>query len=46
MGESRLSSLALVYIKYDLHVDLHEIVNLFAGLYPRMLEFSSLLYEY
>ena len=29
MGESRLSSLALMHIKYDMPVDLDEIVNLF-----------------
>ena len=45
MGESRLSSLALMHIKYDMPVDLDEIVNLFEGLHPRMLQLSSLLYE-
>ena len=36
MGESRLSSLALMHIKYDMPrpVDLDEIVNLFQGLAP------------
>ena len=45
MGESRLSSLALMYIKYDVPVDLDEIVNLFQGLHPRMTELSRLLNE-
>ena len=46
MGESRLSSLALTHIKYDMPVDLDEIiVNLSQGLHPRMMELSSLLYE-
>ena len=34
MGESRLSSLAIMHIKYDMPVDLDEIVNLFQGFPP------------
>ena len=45
MGESRLSSLALMHIKYDMPVNLEEIVNLFEGLHPRMMHFASLVYE-
>ena len=45
MGESPLSSLALVHIKYDMPVNLEEIVNLFEGLHPRMMQFARLLYE-
>ena len=46
MGESRLSSLALMHIKYDMPVDLDEIiVNVFQVLHPRMMQLSSLLYE-
>ena len=45
MGESRLSSLALMHIKYDMPVNLEEIVNLFEGLHLRMMQFASLLYE-
>ena len=45
MGESRLSSLAQMHIKYDMPVNLEEIVNLFEGLDPRMMQFASLLYE-
>ena len=41
MGESRLSSLALMHIKYDMPVNLEEIVNLFEGLHPRMMQFAS-----
>ena len=45
MGESQLSSLALMHIKYDMPVNLEEIINLFEGLHPRMMQFASLLYE-
>ena len=45
MSESRLSSLALMHVKYDMPVDLDEIVNLFQGLHLRMMQLSSLLYE-
>ena len=47
MGESRLSSLALMHIKYDMPVNLEEEeeVNLFEGLHPRMMQFASLVYE-
>ena len=37
VGESRLSSLALMHIKYDMPVDLDEIVNLFQGLHSKMM---------
>ena len=43
-GESRLSSLAIMYIKYDMPIDL-AVVNLFEGLPPRMTQLQSLLYE-
>ena len=46
MGESRLSALALMHIKYDMPVNLDEIVNLFEGLHPRMMQFTSLVYDY
>ena len=45
MGESRLSSLAIMHIKYDMPIDLDEVVNLFEGLHPRMMQLQSLLYE-
>ena len=45
MSESRLSSLAIMYIKYDVSIDLDEVVNLFEGLHPRMMQLQSLLYE-
>ena len=35
-GESRLSSLAVMHIKYDLPDDLEEIVTLFGSLYSRI----------
>ena len=45
VGESRLSTLALMHIKYDMRimpVNLDEIVNLsFIGLYPRMMQFTQ-----
>ena len=46
MGESRLPALALMYIKYDMPVNLDEIVNLFEGPHPRMMQFTSLVYDY
>ena len=46
MGESRLSALALMHIKYDMPVNLDEIVNLFEGLHPRMMQLTSLVYDY
>ena len=38
MGRSRLSSLALMHIKYDMIVNLEEVVNLFEGLHPRIMQ--------
>ena len=49
VGESRMSALALMHIKYDMRimpVNLDEIVNLFLGLHPRMMQFTSLVYDY
>ena len=46
MGESRLSALTLMHIKYDMPVNLDEIVNLFEGLHSRMMQFTSLVYDY
>ena len=46
MGESRLPALALMHIKYDMPVNLEEIVNLFEGLHPRMMQLTSLVYDY
>ena len=45
LGESTLSSLAIMHIKYDMPIDLDEVVNLFKGLHPRMMQLKSLLYE-
>ena len=42
MGESRLSALALMHIKYDMPVNLDEIVNLFEGLHSRTMQITSL----
>ena len=49
MGESKLSAMAVMHIKYDMRimpVNLDEIVNLFLGLHPRMMQFTSLVYDY
>ena len=45
MDESRLSSLAIIHIKYDMPIHLDEVVNLFEGLHPRMMQLQSLLYK-
>ena len=46
MRESRMSALVLMHIKYDMPVNLDEIVNLFEDLHPRMMQFTSLMYDY
>ena len=38
MGESRLSLLTIMHIKYDMPIDLNEVVNLFEGLHPRLMQ--------
>ena len=43
MGMSRLSSLALLHIHYDMHVDLDEVVTRYAHLHPRKLELDSII---
>ena len=45
MGQSRLSSLALIHIHYDIAVDLDKTVDLFSQMYPRKLELMNLLYN-
>ena len=42
MGQSRISSLALIHIHYDIAVDPD---NLFSQMYPRKLELKNLLYN-
>ena len=46
MRERRMSALVLMYIKYEMPVNLNEIANLFEGLHPRMMQFTSLVYDY
>ena len=46
VGESRLSALALMRIKYDMPVNFDEIVNFYEGLHPRMMQFTNLVYDY
>lgn len=43
MGNSRLSSLALLHIHYDMEVDLDEVVTRYAHLHPRKLELDSII---
>ena len=35
-----------VEMMYDMPVNLDEIVNLFEGLHPRMMQLTSLVYDY
>ena len=46
MGMSRLSSLALLHIYYDMDVDFDEVVTRYAHLHPRKLELDSLEIEH
>ena len=41
MGESRLSSLTIMHIKYDMPIDLDELVNLFERLHPRLMQLQN-----
>ena len=45
MGKSRLSSLALLHIHYDMPIDLDEVVHVvrYAQLHPRRMELNSLI---
>ena len=43
MRMSRLSSLALLHIHYDMHVNLDEVVTRYAHLHPRKLELDSII---
>ena len=43
MGNSRLSSLALLHIHYDMDVDLDDVVTRYAHLHPRKLELDSII---
>ena len=45
MDQSRLSSLALIYIHYDIAVDQYKTVDLFSQMYPKKLELKILLYN-
>ena len=38
-------SLVIMRIKYDMPIDLDEVVSLFEGLHPRMMQLQRLLYE-
>ena len=35
----------MIHIKDDMPIDLDEVVNLFEGLHPKMMQLQSLLYE-
>ena len=43
MGKDRLSNLALLHIHYDFCIDLDKVVDSFAKLHPRRLEFECIL---
>ena len=45
MGESGLSLLAIMHIKYDMPIDLDKVDNLFEGLHTWMMQLQSLPYE-
>ena len=45
MTESRLTSLALMHIHYQHHVDLDTVVQIFAELQPRRLQLSSIVFD-
>lgn len=45
MGQDRLSSLALIHIHYDHCIDLDEVVDTFAKVHPRKLEFQNIIYS-
>ena len=45
MGQSRLSSLAPIYIHYDIAVDQYKTVDLLSQMYPKKLELKILLYN-
>ena len=45
MGEGRLSSLALMNIKYEMPVNLEGVENLFEAFHHRMMRIASLAYE-
>ena len=43
MGKDHLSNLALLHIHYDFCIDLDKVVDSFAKLHPRRLEFECIL---
>ena len=43
MGQERLSSLALIHIHYDQHIDLDAVVDIYARIHPRRLQLDSLI---
>ena len=45
MTESRLTSLALMHIHYQHHVDLDTVVQMFSELHPRRLQFASIVFD-
>ena len=45
MGKKQLSILALLHTHYDTPMDLDEVVDCYAKLHPRRLEFESLLHQ-
>jgi hypothetical protein len=45
MTESRFTSLALMHIHYQHHVDLDTVVQIFAELHPRRLQLTSIVFD-
>ena len=43
--EDRLTSLALMHIHYDFHINIEEVVDIFAELHRRRMQLSSVLLE-
>ena len=43
MTEERLTALALLHIHYDTHINMEEVVNMFARMPPRRLEMDNIL---
>ena len=45
MTESRFTSLALMHIHYQHHVDLDTVVQIFAEIHPRRLQLTSIVFD-
>ena len=43
MGNERLTSLALLHLHRDIEINIPQVINEFAGLYPRRMELHDIL---